>query len=82
MPSSASPPGICPPLLLDYPHPLIVGIIDYEQLHLLIQGPRSLGRILSVPLGIPQHLSTFRVVLHCPCNPIRASLPYSPEGVG
>ena len=29
-----------------------------------------------------QHLSAFRVVPHCPCDPHRAGLPYPPEGIG
>ena len=82
MPSSASPSGICPPLPLDYLSPLIVGITDDEQICLLFQGPRLLGQILPIPLGMPWHMSAPRVVSHYPCDPVGASFPRLPEGMG
>ena len=32
--------------------------------------------------GTPQHLFALTVVQHCPSDPVRANLPYPPEGMG
>ena len=73
MPSSVSPPGTCLPSLFDWPGPLIVGITNHEWLYLLFERPRSLGQVLSIPLGTSWHLSAFTAVPHCPGDPVWAN---------
>ena len=81
MPHLASPPGICLPLALNWPYPLITGTTWNGKLWILLQRPQPVGGGLSVTLGAPGHLSIAESVSCHLYNPLKALLPHQPEGL-
>ena len=63
-------------IIIVYSVPAWFGVISF-----FLQRPWLLGRVISVPLGMSQHLSTFRAVIHHPHDPNGPGFPYLPEGM-